>query len=134
MSAQLPPPPPPPKVDRRIWIDGRLVPWEQATVHLLSHSLQRGSLIFDYMSVHSTPRGPALFRLRDHVVSAYATSEGWPIVETDESFQLLAGVSRGTRAILVGPHHLIELNMERIARAVYSGGSPPAPPAAENKK
>ena len=30
-------------------------------------------------------------RLRDHVVSAYATSEGWPIVETDDSFQLLAG-------------------------------------------
>ena len=71
-------------------------------------------------------------RLRDRVVSAYATSEGWPIVETDESFQLLAGVTRGTRAILVGPHHLIELNMERIARAVYSGGSPP--PAPGNKK
>ena len=62
-------------------------------------------------------------RLRDHVVSAYAASEGWPIVEADDSFQLLAGVSRGTRAILVGPRHLIELNMERIARAVYSGAS-----------
>jgi hypothetical protein len=73
-------------------------------------------------------------RLRDHIVSAYATSEGWPIVEADDSFQLLAGVSRGTRAILVGPHHLIELNMERIARAVYSGKSPPAPPVAEKKK
>ena len=73
-------------------------------------------------------------RLRDHIVSAYARSEGWPIVEVDDSFQLLAGVSRGTRAILVGPRHLIELNMERIARAVYSGESPPAPPAAEKKK
>ena len=70
-------------------------------------------------------------RLRDHVVSAYATSEGWPIVETDESFQLLAGVSYGTRAILVGPRQLIELNMERIARAVYSGESPPPPPASD---
>jgi hypothetical protein len=67
-------------------------------------------------------------RLRDHVVSAYGGSEGWPIVQTDDSFQLLAGVSRGTHAILVGPHHLIELNMERIARAVYSGKSPPALP------
>ena len=68
-------------------------------------------------------------RLRDHFVSAYAASEGWPIVEIDDSFQLLAGISRGTRAILVGPHHLIEFNMERIARAVYSGKPPPAPPA-----
>jgi hypothetical protein len=73
-------------------------------------------------------------RLRDHVVSAYAASEGWPVVETDDSFQLLAGVSRGTRAILVGPHHLIELNMERIARAVYSGATPPAPPGSDQKK
>ena len=73
-------------------------------------------------------------RLRDHIVSAYAASEGWPIVEVDDSFQLLAGVSRGTRAILVGPRHLIELNMERIARAVYSGKSPTPPPAAEKKK
>jgi branched-chain amino acid aminotransferase len=44
-----------------------LVPWEQATVHVLSHSLQRGSLVFDYMSVHLTPRGVAVFRLREHV-------------------------------------------------------------------
>jgi hypothetical protein len=72
-------------------------------------------------------------RLRDHIVSAYAGSEGWPIVEVDDSFQLLAGVSHGTRAILVGPRHLIELNMERIARAVYSG-TPPPTPAAEKKE
>jgi branched-chain amino acid aminotransferase len=53
--------------DRRIWIDGQLVPWADATVHVLSHSLQRGSLVFDYLSVHATPRGPAIFRLGDHL-------------------------------------------------------------------
>jgi branched-chain amino acid aminotransferase len=47
-------------------IDGELVPWAAATVHVLSHSLQRGSLIFDYMSVHATPRGAAIFRMREH--------------------------------------------------------------------
>lgn len=52
---------------RQIWIDGRLVPWDRATVHVLSHSLQRGSLIFDYLGVHDTPRGPCVFRLSDHV-------------------------------------------------------------------
>jgi len=52
---------------RRIWIDGALVPWEQATVHVLSHSLQRGSLVFDYMSVHETPGGAAIFRLAEHL-------------------------------------------------------------------
>ncbi len=53
--------------DRRIWLDGGFVPWERATVHVLSHSLQRGSLIFDFLSVGDTPRGPAIFRLREHV-------------------------------------------------------------------
>ncbi|MGH0030875.1 MAG: hypothetical protein ACQGVC_13865 [Myxococcota bacterium] len=48
-------------------MDGEYLPWEKATVHVLSHSLQRGSLIFDYMSVHETPRGPAVFRLPEHV-------------------------------------------------------------------
>jgi branched-chain amino acid aminotransferase len=53
--------------NRRIWIDGELVSWEQATVHVLSHSLQRGSLVFDYMSIHETSRGAAIFRMREHL-------------------------------------------------------------------
>ena len=52
---------------RVIWLDGKLVPWGEVTVHVLSHSMSRGSLVFDYMSVHATPRGPAIFRLDDHV-------------------------------------------------------------------
>jgi branched-chain amino acid aminotransferase len=54
-------------VNRQIWLDGRWLPWADATVHVLSQSLQRGSLVFDYMSVHATPRGPAVFRLHEHV-------------------------------------------------------------------
>ena len=64
--------PPPP---RRIWLDGAFVRWEQATVHVLSHSLQRGSLVFDYLSVHATPRGPAIFRLADHAARFVRSAE-----------------------------------------------------------
>lgn len=67
-------------------------------------------------------------------MSAYAASEGWPVVEADDSFQLLAGTAYGTRAILVGPRHLIEINMERVARAVYSGQSPPPVHRRSDKK
>lgn len=52
---------------RTLWLDGALVPWEAARVHVLAQSLARGSLIFDYMSVHETPRGAAIFRLGEHV-------------------------------------------------------------------
>ena len=63
----VPGPGAPARQGRQIWVDGLLAPWEQATVHVLSHSLQRGSLVFDYMSVHATPRGAGVFRLREHV-------------------------------------------------------------------
>jgi branched-chain amino acid aminotransferase len=52
---------------RTIWLDGALLPWEAARVHVLAQSLARGSLIFDYMSVHETLRGAAIFRLSEHV-------------------------------------------------------------------
>ncbi len=54
-------------VDRQIWLNGQFVDWADATVHVLSHSVQRGSLVFDYMSVHGTPRGSAVFRMPEHV-------------------------------------------------------------------
>ncbi len=62
-------------VNRKIWVDGELKAWDQATVHLLSHSLQRGSLIFDYMSIHGTARGPAIFRLKAHLERLVRSAE-----------------------------------------------------------
>jgi len=67
-------------------MDGVLRPWADATVHVLSHSLQRGSLVFDYMSVHDTPRGAAVFRLREHVERFFHSCEmmGLPVEQTPE--------------------------------------------------
>ena len=54
-------------MSRKIWRDGTFVEWEAATVHVLSHSLQRGSLAFDYTSIHNTAKGTAIFRLGSHI-------------------------------------------------------------------
>ena len=69
---------------RRVWRDGALVAWQDATVHILAQSLQRGSLAFDYMSVREAKRGVAVFRLRDHVARLFRTCElmGLPIAYT----------------------------------------------------
>lgn len=53
--------------NRLIWRDGNFIKWGEATVHILSQSLQRGTLAFDYISVHETKRGPAIFKLREHM-------------------------------------------------------------------
>jgi len=52
---------------RRVWINGKFVSWPSATIHVLSHAAQRGSLVFDAISVHRTKYGDALFRLPDHI-------------------------------------------------------------------
>ena len=50
-----------------IWRDGEFVRWADATVHVLNHSLQFGSSAFEGIRCYSTPRGPAIFRLEDHL-------------------------------------------------------------------
>ncbi|MCU1495422.1 MAG: branched chain amino acid aminotransferase apoenzyme [Acidimicrobiaceae bacterium] len=51
----------------KIWMDGELVDWEQATVHVLTHSLHYGTAVFEGIRAYPTAQGPAVFRLRDHV-------------------------------------------------------------------
>lgn len=50
-----------------VWRNGRFIPWRDATIHALSHVVHYGSAVFEGIRCYSTPRGPALFRLRDHV-------------------------------------------------------------------
>ena len=50
-----------------IWMDGELVPWDQANIHVLSHSLHYGSGVFEGIRAYPTSRGVAVFRLTDHI-------------------------------------------------------------------
>lgn len=50
-----------------IWHDGEFIRWRDATVHVLSHSMQFGSSAFEGIRCYATPRGPAIFRLEDHL-------------------------------------------------------------------
>jgi branched-chain amino acid aminotransferase len=50
-----------------IWRDGEFIPWADAQVHVLSHSMQFGSSAFEGIRCYNTPRGPAIFRLREHL-------------------------------------------------------------------
>ncbi len=51
----------------KIWMDGVLVPWDEARVHVLTHSLHYGSGVFEGIRTYATPDGPAIFRLTDHI-------------------------------------------------------------------
>ena len=55
-----------PHPDAVIWLDGRMVPWAEATTHVLTHSLHYGSGVFEGLRAFATERGPAIFRLQEH--------------------------------------------------------------------
>jgi branched-chain amino acid aminotransferase len=50
----------------KVWMNGKLVNWADATVHVLSHALHYGTGVFEGIRCYSTSRGPAVFRLREH--------------------------------------------------------------------
>lgn len=55
-----------PKTEK-IWFDGKFVDWDDAKVHVLTHSLHYGLAVFEGIRCYETDRGPAVFRLKDHV-------------------------------------------------------------------
>jgi branched-chain amino acid aminotransferase len=52
--------------DGWIWYDGKMVPWREATTHVLTHSLHYGLSVFEGLRAYKTPAGTAIFRLREH--------------------------------------------------------------------
>ncbi len=52
--------------DGWIWMDGELVPWREAKVHVLTHTLHYGLGVFEGVRAYNTPQGPCIFRLHEH--------------------------------------------------------------------
>jgi branched-chain amino acid aminotransferase len=55
----------------KIWLDGTLVPWDEAKIHVMTHSLHYGSAIFEGMRCYKTPEGTKVFRLNAHLKRFY---------------------------------------------------------------
>jgi branched-chain amino acid aminotransferase len=51
----------------KIWMNGSLVNWDDAKVHVLTHTLHYGTGVFEGIRAYSTPKGPAVFRLTEHI-------------------------------------------------------------------
>jgi len=55
------------KLDGQIWLDGKLVPWQEAKVHVLTHTFHYGLGVFEGVRAYNTDdRGPCIFRLKEH--------------------------------------------------------------------
>ncbi|MBT5954043.1 branched-chain amino acid transaminase [bacterium] len=54
------------KETKWIWKNGKLIDWNQATTHVLSHGLHYGSAVFEGVRAYETPKGPAIFKAKEH--------------------------------------------------------------------
>ena len=51
----------------KIWHNGKLIPWHDAKIHVLSHVVSYGSSVFEGIRCYETAQGPAVFRLAEHM-------------------------------------------------------------------
>lgn len=59
---------------KTVWMNGELLPWTKANVHVSSHALHYGSGVFEGIRCYETQHGPALFRLDDHIERLFASA------------------------------------------------------------
>jgi branched-subunit amino acid aminotransferase/4-amino-4-deoxychorismate lyase len=105
---------------RFVWFDGELVPWDQANVHVLSHGLHYGSGVFEGIRAYATSRGPAVFRLSDHMrrLEASARAYGIPLLWTAAEFTKAAlELVRQVGGVLPAPHRVLRHRVDRSNHA-----------------
>ncbi len=103
--------------DGYIWYDGQLVPWRDATTHVLTHSLHYGLAVFEGLRAYNTARGTAIFRLQDHTDRLFNSARIYqmPIPydkDTINAAQIEAVRSNGLESAYVRP--LVFYGSERM--------------------
>ena len=91
-----------------IWMNGKVIPWEQATVHVFTHALHYGSSVFEGIRAYELPDGPAIFRGREHYERLHFSCKVAhipPPYTVDEFMQATAEVLRanGQRSAYIRP-------------------------------
>jgi branched-chain amino acid aminotransferase len=110
------------KTPSKIWYNGEIVPWEQATVHVMAHGLHYGSSVFEGIRVYSTHLGPAAFRLGDHICRMFNSAKIYRM-EMPYSSEAIGTASRQ----IVAENDLTSAYVRPIAfRGLGSMGVPPA--------
>ena len=78
----------------KIWMDGELVAWDEARIHVLTHSLHYGLGVFEGIRAYPTSSGPGVFRLTDHIARLFAGSHILGMTIPYEPEQLVSAVKQ----------------------------------------
>ena len=85
--------------DGVIWLDGEMVPWREAKIHVLTHTLHYGMGVFEGVRAYNAEKGPAIFRLEEHTDRLFRSAHilGMPMpydreVLNQAQIRLIAGI------------------------------------------
>jgi branched-chain amino acid aminotransferase len=78
----------------KIWHNGKLIPWNEAQIHVMSHVINYGSSVFEGIRCYAPPDGPAIFRLREHMQRLLDSAKIYRI-DIDYSLEQLCEASAG---------------------------------------
>jgi branched-chain amino acid aminotransferase len=81
----------------KIWMDGELVDWDDARIHVLTHTLHYGCGVFEGIRAYATAQGPAVFRLTDHITRLFNSARIFMIDVPFTSEQLVAATKETVR-------------------------------------
>ena len=68
------------KFPDKIWHNGVIKPWAEATTHVMAHAIHYGSSVFEGIRAYETPKGTAVFRLNDHNKRLFQSAKIYDIV------------------------------------------------------
>ena len=113
-------------------MNGELVDWDDAKVHVLTHTLHYGTGVFEGIRAYETSQGPAIFRLTDHIERLHNSA---PILMMDLPYsveELVAGVQghrAGHRAAVVlrAPDRLLRLRRDGVSTRSRARSTSPSP-------
>lgn len=84
--------------DGKIWKDGHLVDWRDATLHVLTHSLHYGMAVFEGVRAYKTPEGTAIFRLKEHTQRLFNSAKIFQMVIPYDMETIMAAQREVVRA------------------------------------
>lgn len=81
-----------------VWMDGKLVPWAKAHVHVMAHTLHYGSGVFEGIRCYDTPQGPQVFRLPEHVHRLFTSAACMLMQPKASEKEVAAAIGKTIRA------------------------------------
>jgi branched-chain amino acid aminotransferase len=108
-----------------IWKDGELIPWESARLHVMSHVVHYGSSVFEGIRCYSTPVGPAIFRLREHLRRLYDSARVYRMPVTHSIDELAEACEQLVASNRLAACYLRPVMLRGLGAAgLNAGGSP----------